>query len=310
MSTLSLSQAPTQPSRMRHALDPVSRSTELLFGLIMVLTFTASLNAAEAGRIEVRVMLIAALGCNLAWGLIDAVMYLLSTRGERALAARTLAEVRSARTPEAARSVIAGALPPVILPAMTADDLDRIRTHVVSLARYRPGPAAWQGRLPCRGGGLSSCLRRDASGRHSVRRFPRPPDRALDVACRRHRAAVPGRLVAGPSLGTGVAGGRIDDRGRPCPCGRGPCAGRVRPVKPPAATPQLRSAQDIEDNRVTDRVIRLAFLGMFAYWSIGLVLPFVGIAVWSVILAVALNPALRAACAGFSAGGAALPRRS
>ena len=44
-------------------------------------------------------MLIAALGCNLAWGLIDAAMYLLSTRGERAFAARTLAEVRDAQTP-------------------------------------------------------------------------------------------------------------------------------------------------------------------------------------------------------------------
>jgi VIT1/CCC1 family predicted Fe2+/Mn2+ transporter len=106
----------------------------------MVLTFTASLNAAEAGRIEVRVMLIAALGCNLAWGLIDAVMYLLSTRGERALAARTLAEVRSARTAEEARAVIAGALPQVILPAMTADDLERIRTHVIALPDTGPAP--------------------------------------------------------------------------------------------------------------------------------------------------------------------------
>lgn len=127
--------ASTKPlrDRLRDSLDPVSRSTELLFGLIMVLTFTVSLNAAEAGRIEVRVMLIGALGCNLAWGLIDAVMYLLSTRGEQALAARTLTEIRSAKTPDAARSTIASALPPIILPALTADDLDRIRAHVASL---------------------------------------------------------------------------------------------------------------------------------------------------------------------------------
>jgi VIT1/CCC1 family predicted Fe2+/Mn2+ transporter len=132
--------APARPEghRLRNALDPVSRATELLFGLIMVLTFTASLNAAEAGRIDVRLMLIAALGCNLAWGLIDAAMYLLSTRGERALAALTLAEVRSATTPDAARSVIAGALPPIILPALTADDLDRIQAHVASLPDLDP----------------------------------------------------------------------------------------------------------------------------------------------------------------------------
>jgi VIT1/CCC1 family predicted Fe2+/Mn2+ transporter len=116
----------------------VSRSTELLFGLIMVLTFTASLNAAEAGRIEVRVMLIAALGCNLAWGLIDAVMYLIATRGERALSSRTLAEVRAAPTAENGRAIVAEALPEVILPALTEIDLERIRKHLSAA----PEPAA------------------------------------------------------------------------------------------------------------------------------------------------------------------------
>lgn len=133
---------PARPRKigLRGTLDPVSRATELLFGLIMVLTFTASLNAAEAGRIEVRVMLIGALGCNLAWGLIDAVMYLLSSRGEQALAARTLAEVRGAETPEAARAAIAEALPAAILPALTETDLDRIRAHFASLSDAGPAP--------------------------------------------------------------------------------------------------------------------------------------------------------------------------
>lgn len=137
---MALTPAESQGTRLRNALDPVSRSTELLFGLIMVLTFTASLNAAEAGRIEVRVMLIAALGCNLAWGLIDAVMYLLSTRGERGLAVGTLAEIRSARNPEEARAVIAAALPPVILPALKEHDLDRIHAHLVTLPDARQTP--------------------------------------------------------------------------------------------------------------------------------------------------------------------------
>jgi predicted PurR-regulated permease PerM len=66
----------------------------------------------------------------------------------------------------------------------------------------------------------------------------------------------------------------------------------MTPVEQPAA-PQARSARDLEESRVTDRVIRLSFLGLFAYWSIGLVLPFVGIAIWSVILAVALHPLYR-----------------
>ena len=63
----------------KRVLEPIERISEVLFGLIMVLTFTGSLSAAELGRAEVRVMLIGALGCNLAWGLIDGIMYLMAS---------------------------------------------------------------------------------------------------------------------------------------------------------------------------------------------------------------------------------------
>lgn len=56
-------------------LDPVDRSSEVLFGLIMALTFTTTLEVATAGRADVRTMLLGALGCNLAWGLVDGVMF-------------------------------------------------------------------------------------------------------------------------------------------------------------------------------------------------------------------------------------------
>jgi hypothetical protein len=55
----------------KRVLEPTDRVSEILFGLIMVLTFTGSLSVAEAGRDDVRTMLIGALGCNLAWGIID-----------------------------------------------------------------------------------------------------------------------------------------------------------------------------------------------------------------------------------------------
>jgi hypothetical protein len=59
-------------------LDPASRLGEVLFGLIMVLTvtLTAGLMVAD-GREGVRQLLFAAIGCNVAWGIIDAVMYLM-----------------------------------------------------------------------------------------------------------------------------------------------------------------------------------------------------------------------------------------
>jgi hypothetical protein len=61
-----------QATKFRGFLDPMDRISEVLFGVIMVLTFTGALSIATADRLEVREMLVGALGCNLAWGVIDA----------------------------------------------------------------------------------------------------------------------------------------------------------------------------------------------------------------------------------------------
>ena len=66
----------------KRVLDPIDRVSEVLFGLIMVLTFTSSISVAEAGRLEIRTMLLGTLGCNLAWGGIDAVLYLMGCAAE------------------------------------------------------------------------------------------------------------------------------------------------------------------------------------------------------------------------------------
>ena len=41
---------------------------------------------------------------------------------------------------------------------------------------------------------------------------------------------------------------------------------------------------------MTDLVIRLTILGLFVYWSVGLIHPFLAIGLWAVVLAVALAP--------------------
>lgn len=123
-----------RPATFRRMLDPVSRACEILFGLIMVLTFTLSLSATEARHADVRAMLIGMLGCNLAWAIIDAVMYLMGVRGEHQLAASTLRAVREAEDPATARTIIADYLPVAVLPALTGADFERIRSHLDSLS--------------------------------------------------------------------------------------------------------------------------------------------------------------------------------
>ena len=71
-------------SFVQRYLDPASRLGEILFGLIMVLsiTLTAGINIAD-GKEGVRQLLVAAIGCNVAWGIIDGIMYVMNCLAER-----------------------------------------------------------------------------------------------------------------------------------------------------------------------------------------------------------------------------------
>jgi VIT1/CCC1 family predicted Fe2+/Mn2+ transporter len=89
----------------RRVLDPVERSEEVIFGLIMALTFTCSISVATSGRQEVREMLIGALGCNLAWGIVDGVMYVVTSMVQRARELGLILAVRSVDDATAARLV-------------------------------------------------------------------------------------------------------------------------------------------------------------------------------------------------------------
>jgi VIT1/CCC1 family predicted Fe2+/Mn2+ transporter len=71
----------TQPSES--FLDPADRIAEVLFGVIMVLTFTGSLSVAEAGQADVKEMLRGALGCNIAWGVVDGFIFVMARVAER-----------------------------------------------------------------------------------------------------------------------------------------------------------------------------------------------------------------------------------
>lgn len=114
-------------------LNPVDRVTEVIFGLLMAMTFTGTISVATADQEAERTMMIAALGCNLAWGLADAVMYLLRARIDRTRN-RTLF-VRLAGEADAAtgQALIADALPPVIARAAGPDGLEALRVRLLEI---------------------------------------------------------------------------------------------------------------------------------------------------------------------------------
>ncbi len=114
-------------------LSPVDRVSELLFGLFMALTFVGVVSMATAGRDEVEAMLIAALGCNLAWGIVDAVMYLVRTITERGRSLTLARSVQAARDAEAGRKLVEAALTPGMAKLVSATEIEAIRGRVVAL---------------------------------------------------------------------------------------------------------------------------------------------------------------------------------
>jgi VIT1/CCC1 family predicted Fe2+/Mn2+ transporter len=132
-------------------LEPNERIAEVLFGLIMVLTFTGSLSVADAGRDDVRAMLIGALGCNLAWGIIDGLFYLMGCLSEQGRGIRSLRALRKAASPDEAHRVIADALPPMVAATLGPADYESMRQKLVQLpgppSRPRLGKDEWLGAL-------------------------------------------------------------------------------------------------------------------------------------------------------------------
>jgi len=111
-------------------LDPIDRISEVLFGLFMVLTFTGTLSVATAGREDVRTMLIAAIGCNTAWGFVDGVMYVLRNLVTRSRNATLLRALREVGRPEVAHRAIAAHIGPVA-GGLDTGALERLRRWLI-----------------------------------------------------------------------------------------------------------------------------------------------------------------------------------
>ena len=132
-------------------LEPGERIAEVLFGLIMVLSFTGSLSVADAGRDDVRLMLIGALGCNITWGIIDAILYLMDCLSERGSDLRALRTARNAAAPGEAHRAIADLLPPMVAATLGAAEYEMVRQKLLRVPEPPPRPwlskADWLGGL-------------------------------------------------------------------------------------------------------------------------------------------------------------------
>ena len=122
-----------QTRSKRRVLDPPERISEILFGLIMVLTFTGALSVATADQAEVKMMLIGAIGCNIAWGVIDGLFYLMGSFAEKGHGLKVYNAVRDATDPKEAQRLIEDALPAPIASVMEPAEFESLQKRLKEL---------------------------------------------------------------------------------------------------------------------------------------------------------------------------------
>ena len=125
-------------SFIRNHLDPASRLGEVLFGLIMALGFTGAVRLGHE-EADNHALFVGILGCNLAWAIVDGVMFVLSGLFENGRKARLIRSVLSATSEETALKAIGEEIDAPLLALTTPDELLRLKRGVLGLVQ-RAGP--------------------------------------------------------------------------------------------------------------------------------------------------------------------------
>ena len=116
----------------RDVLNPIDRTSEILFGLIMAMTILGTISIANTGQQDVRMALVAVLGCNLAWGMVDGVMYLVRTLTGRARNIHLARCVQSADAPTG-QQLLRDALPEEIAALAGSNELEAMRQRLLAV---------------------------------------------------------------------------------------------------------------------------------------------------------------------------------
>ncbi|MBW9054462.1 VIT1/CCC1 transporter family protein [Rhizobium mesosinicum] len=117
-------------SQFANIIDPGDALGEVLFGLIMALTWTVGSRLVfEQEGLDVYELVVATIGCNVAWGIIDAVLFVLGTTFYRSRRLRLFRQIKSAKNESAALKVLENEFPvrdvPLSAKAADADALYR-----------------------------------------------------------------------------------------------------------------------------------------------------------------------------------------
>ena len=126
------------PSFIRRYLDAADRLGEILFGLIMALGVTGAVRLGLE-KPDNRALFVGIFGANLAWAIVDGVMYVLTALFERGRKARLICEVLNAPSEEAALQQIGDELDGPLLELTTTEERLQLHRWILTvLQRERP----------------------------------------------------------------------------------------------------------------------------------------------------------------------------
>lgn len=120
-------------SERSRILDPIDRLSEIIFGLLMALSFTGTMSSVAGGEGGVNAVLVAALGCNIAWGIVDGVMYVLTTVVERVRRRGFLDRLRHERL-DRARELFLESLPDDVRRVSSPKETEALLVRVRALS--------------------------------------------------------------------------------------------------------------------------------------------------------------------------------
>jgi hypothetical protein len=115
------------------SLEKPERMSEILFGLIMVLTFTGTISVSSAGEQDVGQLLWAALGCNVAWGLVDGIMYLMDAQIGRTYKVKIMNLIKCSETGSETRKLMRENVSPLVSELMNDEEIDKLTERVKNL---------------------------------------------------------------------------------------------------------------------------------------------------------------------------------
>lgn len=133
---------------LQRLLDPIDLLVEGIYSVLIVLTFTLAVRIADSNRLLtqnfadefVLQLFWAALGCAVAWGLIDGVMYILTCVFERGQERRLFRSIRNLNSEEEGITKLAGELDDDLGSLATEEERRAIYATLYARLRQAPPP--------------------------------------------------------------------------------------------------------------------------------------------------------------------------